>query len=580
MAKRMTKAAIDPITVEVIRHKLDGIAKEMESTLFRSAFSQIVKEARDASASLFTVNGETLAQAIAIPNHLATLIPMVRKLLETYPLATLSDGDVLILNDPYAGGTHLPDIAVVMPIFSKGRPVAISAAITHHQDVGGMTPGSVPTNATDIFQEGIRIPPLKFFEKGKVNETLVAMLRQNVRIPDLFMGDLNAEVAACSIGARRIRELSAEYGSNFIMKVFDTLLDNSERMTRAALRALPDGTYRNVDFVDNDGVEFDKPVRIEVAVTIKGDSMICDFEGTSPQVRGPFNCMPTGPWSAACFAIHAIAGSDIPTNGGCFRPLSFKLPKGSLVNPVEPGPVGCRHTTIKRIATTILGALREAAPDKIPADGAGELLLLSFGGKRANGDNYLTAQILIGGTGASGGTDGVDVLDTDISNCRNVPAESMEMESPIRVHSMALYVDSGGPGKCRGGLGCHQEYELLEGESTVTHRGERFIGGPKGTHAGHAGGISTGIIRRADGTIVQIRSNEVVTMVKGDRLIVDTAGGGGWGDPKQRDRELVAADLRNAKISAKAAKEIYGLDLAMATPTPCEAQKDSKVEAL
>jgi N-methylhydantoinase B len=580
MATRKSKAVNDPITVEVIRHKLDSIAKEMESTLFRSAFSQIVKEARDASASLFTVNGETLAQAIAIPNHLATLIPMVRKLLETYPLETLEEGDALILNDPYAGGTHLPDIAVVMPIFSKGKPIAISAAITHHQDVGGMTPGSVPTNATDIFQEGIRIPPLKFFEKGKVNETLVAMLRQNVRIPDMFMGDLNAEVAACSIGARRIRELAEEYGNDFAMKVFDTLLDNSERMTRAALRALPDGVYRNFDFVDNDGVEFDKSIRVEVAVTIKGDTMVCDFEGTSPQVRGPFNCMPTGPWSAACFAIHAIAGSDIPTNGGCFRPLSFKLPKGSLVNPVEPAPVGCRHTTIKRIATTILGALRQAAPDRVPADGAGELLLLSFGGKRSDGGNYLTAQILIGGTGASAGTDGVDVLDTDISNCRNVPAESMEMESPIRVHSMALYRDSGGPGKFRGGLGCHQEYELLEGESTVTHRGERFIGGPVGAEGGLAGGKSTGFIRRIDGTVVQIRSNEVVTMCKGDRLVVDTAGGGGWGDPKERDRELVAADLRNGKISADAARDIYGLDSSGAVSAPRKGRRGHKVETL
>lgn len=550
---------LDPITVEVIRHKLDGIAKEMESTLFRSAFSQIVKEARDASASLFTIEGETLAQAIAIPNHLATLIPMVRKLLDTYPLDSLKDGDALILNDPYAGGTHLPDIAVVMPIFFRGRPIAISAAITHHQDVGGMTPGSVPTNATEIFQEGIRIPPLKLLEEGRLNDTLVRMLRQNVRIPDMFMGDLNAEVAACFIGARRIRELAEEYGENLAIEVFNNLLDRSEAMTRQALSDLPDGTYRYVDFIDNDGVELDKPIRVEVAVTIDGDTMECDFEGTSPQVKGPFNCMPTGPYSAACFAIHAISGADIPTNGGCFRPLSFRLPKGSLVNPTEPAPVGCRHTTIKRIATCLLGALRAAAPDKVPADGAGELLLLSFGGKRSDGTDYLTSQILIGGTGASHRSDGVDILDTDISNCRNVPAESMELESPIRVHSMALCLDSGGAGKYRGGLGCHQEYEILDGEVTVTHRGERFIGGPAGANDGMKGGKSTGVIRRSDGTEQIIRANEVVVMRRGDRLIVETAGGGGHGDPAARDRSLVLADLQNGKISREAAGEIYRL---------------------
>lgn len=559
MKQKSNNGGLDPITVEVIRHKLDSIAKEMESTLFRSAFSQIVKEARDASASLFTIEGETLAQAIAIPNHLATLIPMVKKLLETFPLDTLKDGDALILNDPYAGGTHLPDIAIVMPIFFRGRPIAISAAITHHQDVGGMTPGSVPTNATEIFQEGIRIPPLKFMEGGRPNSTLVQMLRQNVRIPDMFMGDLNAQVAACFIGARRIRELAEEYGENLVIDVFNTLLDLSESMTRQALRDLPDGIYRYVDFIDNDGVELDKPIRVEVAVTIKGDTMECDFEGTSPQVKGPFNCMPTGPYSAACFAIHAVAGADIPTNGGCFRPLSFRLPKGSLVNPIEPAPVGCRHTTIKRIATCLLGALRAAAPDRIPADGAGELLLLSFGGRDSRGTDYVTSQILIGGTGASIRSDGVDVLDTDISNCRNVPAESMEMESPIRVHSMALYRDSGGPGKYRGGLGCHQEYEVLDGEVTVTHRGERFIGGPVGAQGALNGGMSTGQIRRADGTELGIRSNEVVVLKKGDRLIVETAGGGGYGDPTERDRSLVLADLDNGKISRETAKTTYGL---------------------
>lgn len=559
MRRKDANGGLDPITTEVIRHKLDSIAKEMESTLFRSAFSQIVKEARDASASLFTIQGETLAQAIAIPNHLATLIPMVKKLLDVFPLDSLKEGDALILNDPYAGGTHLPDIAIVMPVFFQGRPVAISTAITHHQDVGGMVPGSVPTNATEIFQEGIRIPPLKFMQGGQANETLVQMLRQNVRIPNLFMGDLYAQVAACSIGARRMRELAEEYGHNLLLQTFNELLDRSEAMTRQALRNLPDGTYSYVDLIDNDGIEFDKPIRVQVAVTIKGDTMLCDFEGTSPQVKGPFNCMPTGPYSAACFALRAVAGTNIPTNGGCFRPLSFRLPKGSLVNPIEPAPVGCRHTTIKRIATSLLGALRQAAPDRIPADGAGELLLLSFGGRRADGRDYLTSQILIGGTGASHRSDGVDVLDTDISNCRNVPAESMELESPIRVHSMSACRDSGGAGKFRGGLGCHQEYEILDGDVTVTHRGERFTGGPAGAQGGLPGGKSIGTIRRTDGIEYSINSNEVVTLRKGDRLIVETAGGGGHGDPLERDRNLVCADLENGKISLKAAREIYKL---------------------
>jgi N-methylhydantoinase B len=337
---------IDPFTVEVIRHKLDGIASEMELTLVRSAFSNIVKEALDASASLFTVRGETLAQAIANPAHLAMLYPMVQVLLRTYPIETMSEGDAYILNDPYDGGSHLPDIVIIMPVMFKGRPIAISTALAHHQDIGGMVPGSMPTNATSIFQEGIRIPPLKLRDKGSFNETLLSMLKRNVRLPDVLIGDLNAEIAACTIGVRRLNELAETYGANELLVVFDELLDRAETLTRQALLSIPDGTYHYEDFLDNDGVELDKRVRISVNVTIEGSTMTCDFTGTSVQVKGPINCVPSGSYAAACFAVRAIAGPDIPNNGGCYRPLQFKLPRGSLVDPVEPAPVGCRAAAL------------------------------------------------------------------------------------------------------------------------------------------------------------------------------------------------------------------------------------------
>src|SRR5215471_12768146 len=312
---------VDPITLEVLRNKLDGIANEMQLTLVRSSFSPIVKEGLDASASLFTVRGETLAQAIAIPIHLATLIPAIARILSVYPLSTMSDGDVYMMNDPYLGGTHLPDIALVQPIFASGRPVAISATMTHHQDMGGMSPGSIPTTATEIFQEGLRIPPLKFRDKGQYNDTLVAIIRQNVRIPDAVMGDLNAQLAACNVGARRIAALAAELGDNHALAIFDELLDRSEVLTRAALRTIPDGTYRHVDFSDNDGIDLDRHIRFEVAVTVKDGSFHCDFTGSSPQVRGPFNCVPSGSLAAACYALRAVTDPTIPTNAGCFRPI-------------------------------------------------------------------------------------------------------------------------------------------------------------------------------------------------------------------------------------------------------------------
>ena len=391
---------LDPITVEVVRHKLEGVANEMQQTLLRSSFSPIVKEGLDASSSLFTIRGETLAQATAIPIHLATLIPVVAKFLDVFPLASMKPGDVYCMNDPYLGGTHLPDIALVQPVFFNGRPIALSATMTHHQDVGGMSAGSIPTNATEIFQEGLRLPPLKFRDAGQYNETLVAIIRQNVRIPDAVMGDLNAQLAACNVGARRIAALAAELGENHALAIFDELLDRSEILTRAALRSIPAGTYRYVDFSDNDGIDLDKSIRFEVAVTVKDGTFHCDFAGTSPQVRGPFNCVPSGTLAAACYAVRAVTDPAIPTNAGCFRPITLELPKGSVVNPLEPAPVNSRTATIKRIAGCILGALKEVLPERVPADSAGELVALMFGGRHGNGQAFVTGELIAGGSGA------------------------------------------------------------------------------------------------------------------------------------------------------------------------------------
>ena len=285
---------IDPITVEVTRHKLEGIANEMQSTLLRSSFSPIVKEGLDASAGLFTADGQTLAQACAIPIHLATLIPVMQTVLRKFPAEHMHPDDTFLLNDPYTGGTHLPDIALIQPIIHRDRLIAFSAAMTHHQDMGGMSAGSVPTNATEIFQEGLRLPPLKFRDAGVVNHTLVSIIRQNVRIPDTVMGDINAQFAACSVGVRRMRELVNRHGDNALTAIFDELLSRSETMTRQALAAIPPGTYRYVDYLDNDGIELDKPIRIEVAVTVGSDGIHIDFTGTSRQVRGPMNCVPSG----------------------------------------------------------------------------------------------------------------------------------------------------------------------------------------------------------------------------------------------------------------------------------------------
>ncbi|WGF87844.1 hydantoinase B/oxoprolinase family protein [Marinivivus vitaminiproducens] len=550
--------AVDPILLEVIRNKLDGIAQEMELTLVRSAFSVIVKEALDASASLFTLRGEPLAQAVAIPAHLAMLVPMVGAILRDHPIETMRPGDAYLMNDPYDGASHLPDIAVVVPVFVDGRPVALSTALSHHQDVGGMTPASVPTNATEIFQEGVRIPPLRLRRDGVLDPTLIAILKRNVRLPDIFMGDLNAQLACCSIGARRIEELGRAHGVRRLTMMFDALLDHAERMTRKGIEALPDGTYRYGFVLDNDGVDLDRRLHIEVAAIIDGDTVRFDFTGTSAQARGPVNAVPAGALGAGGFALKAILDPHIPSNGGCFRPMNLTLPEASLVNPREPAPVSCRSVTMKGMAAAVLGALRQAAPDKVPADASGELMLVHFGGTDATGRRYITSQLLAGGTGASLEQDGTDVIETDVTNCMNVPAEALELSGPLRVHSLSLVPDSGGAGRQRGGLGCEQRIEILGDDVTMTYRADRHYWAPPGFAEGRSGSLAEGWIDRANGRREVIPSKLVTRVSKGDHITIRTAGGAGYGDPADRLAEARCRDVEDGKVSATAAVSIWG----------------------
>ena len=394
-------APADPITSEVIRNKLEGIANEMELTLLKSSFSPIVKEGLDTSASLFTASGETLAQACAIPVHLATLIPAIHCMLERYPLATMREGDAFILNDPYCGGTHLPDIAIMTPVFSGGRVIALAATMTHHGDVGGYSPGSLPTNATEIFQEGLRIPPLRFRKRASTTKRSSPCCARTAGMPDTLMGDLNAQLAACNVGARRLAALAGIYGPEQLMAIFEDLLDRSEVMTREALRAIPEGTYRYVDFMDNDGIDLERPLRIEVAVTVRDGAIDFDLTGTSPQVKGPMNCVPSGSRAAAYYAVRVLTDPTIPTNGGCFRPVTLRLPRGSLVDPEEPAPVNARTSTIKRVATSMVSALAPVLPDRVAAPAAGTLLVVAFAGRRADGRRFIVGELIAGGSGAA-----------------------------------------------------------------------------------------------------------------------------------------------------------------------------------
>ncbi|MBA2962282.1 MULTISPECIES: hydantoinase B/oxoprolinase family protein [Ramlibacter] len=549
--------SLDPITLEVIRNKLEGIANEMQMTLLHSAFSPIVKEGMDCSAAVFTADGQTMAQATAIPIHLATMIPALHAVLHKYPVASMAPGDVYLLNDPYCGGTHLPDITLFVPVYADGRVVAFSVSTVHHQDMGGMAPGSIPTNATEIYQEGLRLPPLKYMDAGRENETLREILRLNIRLSDTFFGDLHAQLAACRVGERRLTELCASYGAADIERGFGLLLDRSEAMTRNALRQLPEGTFHYVDWLDNDGVELDRKVRLEVAVTVRDGTIHFDFTGTDPQLKGPLNCVPSGAQAAAYYAVRALTDASIPTNGGCFRPVTLHLPEGSLVNPVAPAPVNARTATIKRMCGMMVGALAEAVPERVPAASASVSTMLAFGGRRPDGSSFIVSELVAAGTGASQASDGVDCLQTDGSNSMNLPLESLSMDVPVRVLRFGLRPDSGGAGRHRGGLGVVKEYEFLVDGIRFTYRGERHFTQARGSRGGGAGAMARATIHRADGRVEQIPSKTVTELGRGDRLLVETAGGGGFGAPQERPREQVLADLRNGKVSPAAARETY-----------------------
>ncbi|MCE3246569.1 MAG: 5-oxoprolinase [Geminicoccaceae bacterium] len=555
----MSGDRFDPITLEVIRNRLDVIAEEMQTTLLKSSCSPIVKEGLDASASLFTLDGTTLAQACAIPIHLATLIPSVAEIRRVFPPETMQDGDIYLLNDPYCGGTHLPDIAVVIPVFARGRLLALAATMTHHQDVGGLAAGSVPTNATEIFQEGLRIPAIRWARGGAFDPMITAILRQNVRIPDIFMGDLHAQVAACRIACIRLQQTAEKYGHNSLMSAFGLLIERAETMTRAALREIPPGTYRHIDWLDNDGIELDRRLRVEVAVTVAGGDIHFDLTGTSPQARGPVNCVPSGSLAAACFAVRAVTDPSIPNNGGCFRPISLTLPEGSLVNPRSPAPVNARSATIKRITGCMLSALATVLPERVPAPSAGELLVMAFGGRRRDGAPFVTGELLGGGSGAGRGFDGVDAIETDATNCMNLPAEAMELEAPIRIRRWSLCADSGGAGEFRGGLGQLKEYEILDdldGALSFSHRGERHVVAASGMAGGGDGAKARSVIHRRDGSTVEIPSKMVTELSPGDRVIIETAGGAGWGPPARRSGEALAADIANGKVSTAEARRL------------------------
>ncbi|MEX1018341.1 MAG: hydantoinase B/oxoprolinase family protein [Litorilinea sp.] len=546
----------DPITLEVYRHRFAGVAEEMGVTLRRTGYSPNIKERLDFSCAVFDGAGRMIAQAAHIPAHLGAMPASVATILDRFP--DWQPGDTVIVNDPFDGGNHLPDITMISPVFCDATgdeavdtvsdtsadscPVApdfFVASRAHHADVGGMTPGSLPLS-TEIYQEGIIIPPVKLYRAGQLNEDLLRLIVRNVRTPDERRGDLAAQRAAAAIGARRLRELVQSYGMTEVQAYAGHLLDYSERLTRAAIAEWPDGEYCFEDVLElatnqteTQGVSVaagETVTPIRVCARIQGDAVTFDFAGTAGVMHGSLNTVLAVTQSACYYVVRCLVGEDAPMNAGAFVPVHVIAPENSVVHAQSPAAVaGGNVETSQRITDVVLGALALALPDWVPAASQGTMNNLTIGGLRADGTPYAYYETIGGGMGASATTDGLDGVQVHMTNTLNTPVEALEMAFPFRVHRYSLRPASGGAGLHRGGDGIVREYELLA-PATVTMLSERREVAPWGLAGGAPGAPGRNTLIRADGHAQELPAKFTVRLGPGDRLRIETPGGGGWGE--------------------------------------------------
>ncbi|GAB3671260.1 hydantoinase B/oxoprolinase family protein [Halopiger thermotolerans] len=527
---------IDPVTLEVLRNQLESVAEEMGQTLIRGAYSPNIKERRDCSTALFDADGRMIAQAEHIPVHLGAMPAAVAAVRERDP----QPGDVFVLNDPFTGGTHLPDVTMVSPI-APGHDgggddgdgaddgdeiVGYAVSRAHHADVGGMTPGSMPAGAQEIYQEGLRLPPTRLVEGGEPREDVRSLVLANVRNPGERRADLRAQQAANERAEERLESLFAEHGRETVLEGFSAVIDYSRERITEEIAALPDGTYEATDVLEGDGVT-DEDVEISVAVTVDGDRIDVDFAGTAEQVAGNLNAPLSVATSAVYFVVRCITDPEIPPNHGCYEPVSVSAPEGTLLNPEPPAAVvGGNVETSQRVTDVVFAALAQAAPDRVPAQGQGTMNNLTIGARDGSFTYYET---IGGGFGARPDRDGMDGVQVGMTNTLNTPVESLETEYPLRVERYALRDGSGGRGRYRGGLGLERTV-TVEQPATVSLLTERRRHAPKGVAGGGDGATGENLI---DGEPVPAKTT--VDVEAGTTVTVRTPGGGGHGDPDERD---------------------------------------------
>ncbi|QIZ37459.1 hydantoinase B/oxoprolinase family protein [Saccharopolyspora sp. ASAGF58] len=521
--------ALDPADLEIARNRLESIAEEVGTALIRTSYSPNIKDRRDCSAGVYRAGGELIAQAEHIPLHLGLMPTLIRNTLAEIGVDSLAPGDVVITNNPYLGGSHLPDTCLITPVHVGGEVIAVVANMAHHVDVGGLAPGSMATHATEIFQEGIRIPPLRLIKRGEIQQDVLDLLLTNVRTADKTRGDLMAQVAANSLGARRIQELVEDWGVARFRAAGEALIDYAERRTRAALRAMPDGCARFADYLEHTGVR-EEDVPIVATVSKRGDELVVDLTECADQVAGAVNCSYAIAEACAAYAVKALADPTLPSNEGLMRPVSVRTRPGSVVAAQFPAPVSNGNTqTAQRIVDVLFGAFEQFVPDRVPAASSGSMSIVTIGGHDPETQRYFSyVETYGGGQGALPSMDGADAVHTHMTNTRNTPCEVIEREYPLRVKRYAIAHGTGGAGRFNGGSGLVRELEVTAGRVSAVVATARVTRRPWGLHGGEPGSPAQVHVVR-NGSSQQLSAMNRLDLQRGETLSIQTAGGGGYG---------------------------------------------------
>jgi N-methylhydantoinase B len=566
----------DPIAFELFKNALFSIADEMALTISRTTYSGVLKDNMDFSTAFADADGKLVAQGLTLPGHLGSIPTALDATMRHYG-STMAPGDIFIMNDPFDGGMHLPDIFVFKPLYVDGKRLAFAATVCHHTDVGGRVAGSNASDSTEIYQEGLRIPPLKMYDSGRRNDTLFAFIEKNVRVPVKVFGDLRAQLAACHIAERQFLELVQRYGADMVQVYMQEVIDYAERLTRAAIRTLPDGVYSFEDWIDDDGIDVGKPIRLLVTLTKQEDSITADWTGSSPQVKGAINNTLSFTKAATYCAIRSILPAGIPNNEGVFRAIEVIAPPGTIANAVLPAACAARGLTGFRMVDCCFGALAQMVPDKVFAASDGGNTGISLGGYTADRAPFIYVDFTCGTWGGRPFADGLDGNSNIFANMASTSVEITEAEHPIAILAYEFVPDKAGAGKYRGGTPYRRDYRFLEAEGVLQVRSDRRDFRPYGLYGGYPGQPSWNYLN-PDGENQLLPSKVTMTIPCGTVFRHEVAGAGGWGDPLERDPAAVLKDIRNELVSLSAARELYGVIIDVSTWT-VEAERTQLLRA-